>query len=150
MKRWKWAGNHDARAFGERFAWQMALLFAAMASILVFNSILGGHQAGILVALVALPFFHGARTRAAGNERRRGETLEDERDVWIWTHADSMFRLAASCWYALLTLGLCIEAVQNALPANAYAVPGLILLGVPLANLVGYVAVAWLYRRDRR
>lgn len=143
-------GEHDTRAFGERFAWRMVVLFAGMALHLVSGAIWGGRPIAILAALIVLPLTYGFRLRAAAEERRRGETMEDERDAVIRAQADRAFRIAASCWFALLALALCIDAVRAALSANDCAIPGLILLGVIVANITGHLTVVVLYRRDRQ
>ncbi len=143
-------GEHDTRAFGERFAWRMVVLFAGMALHLVSGAIWGGRPIAILAALIVLPLTYGFRLRAAAEERRRGETMEDERDAAIRAQADCAFRIAASCWFALLALALCIDAVRAALSANDCAIPGLILLGVIVANITGHLTVVVLYRRDRQ
>lgn len=140
----------DARAFGERFAWRMVVMFAGMALYLAFGAILAGREIGIVATLIALPLTYGFRLRAAAEERRRGETMEDERDAAIRAQADCAFRIAASCWFALLVLSLCIDAVRAALSVNDCAIPGLILLGVIVANIAGHLTVAVLYRRDRQ
>lgn len=140
----------DARAFGERFAWRMVVMFAGMALYLAFGAILAGREIGIVATLIALPLTYGFRLRAAAEERRRGETMEDERDAAIRAQADRAFRIAASCWFALLALVLSFDAGRAALPANDCAIPGLLLLGVVVANIVGHLTVAVLYRRDRQ
>lgn len=139
----------DARAFGERFAWRMVAMFAGMALYLAFGAILGGREIGIVATLIALPLTYGFRLRAAAEERRRGETMEDERDAAIRAQADRAFRVAASCWFALLALVLSFDAGRSALPANDCAIPGLLLLGVVVANIAGHLTMAMLYRRDR-
>lgn len=139
----------DARAFGERFAWRMVAMFAGMALYLIFGAILGGREIGIFATLIALPLAYGFRLRAAADERRRGETMEDERDAAIRAQADRAFRIAASCWFALLALVLSFDAGRAALPANDCAIPGLLLLGVVVANIAGHLTMAMLYRRDR-
>lgn len=139
----------DARAFGERFAWRMVAMFAGMALYLAFGAILGGREIGIVATLIALPLTYGFRLRAAAEERRRGETMEDERDAAIRAQADRAFRIAASCWFALLALVLSFDAGRAALPANDCAIPGLLLLGVVVANIAGHLTMAMLYRRDR-
>lgn len=146
--RWM-AGHADARAFGERFAWRMAVMFAGMALYLVFGAILDGREVGIVATLIALPLTYGFRLRAAEEERKRGETMEDERDAAIHAQADRAFRIAASCWFALLALVLSFDAGRAMLPANDCAIPGLLLLGVIMANLAGHARSAWLYRCDR-
>lgn len=139
----------DARAFGERFAWRMVVMFAGMALYLAFGAILAGREIGIVATLIALPLTYGFRLRAAAEERRRGETMEDERDAAIRAQADRAFRIAASCWFALLALVLSFDASRAALPANDCAIPGLLLLGVVVANIAGHLTMAMLYRRDR-
>jgi hypothetical protein len=139
----------DARAFGERFAWRMVVMFAGMALYLAFGAILAGREIGIVATLIALPLTYGFRLRAAAEERRRGETMEDERDAAIRAQADRAFRVVASCWFALLALVLSFDAGRAALPANDCAIPGLLLLGVVVANIAGHLTVAMLYRRDR-
>jgi hypothetical protein len=139
----------DARAFGERFAWRMVVMFAGMALYLAFGAILAGREIGIVATLIALPLTYGFRLRAAAEERRRGETMEDERDAAIRAQADRAFRVAASCWFALLALVLSFDAGRAALPANNCAIPGLLLLGVVVANIAGHLTMAMLYRRDR-
>ena len=140
----------DARAFGERFAWRMAVLFAGIALYLTFGAILGGRGIGIAATLIVLPLTHGFRLRAAEDERRRGEAMEDERDAAIRAQADRAFRVATSCWFALLALLLSFDAGRAMLPANDCAIPGLLLLGVIVANIAGHITMAWLYRRDRQ
>ena len=139
----------DARAFGERFAWRMVAMFAGMALYLAFGAVLAGREIGIVATLIALPLTYGFRLRAAAEERRRGETMEDERDAAIRAQADRAFRVAASCWFALLALVLSFDAGRAALPANDCAIPGLLLLGVVVANIAGHLTMAMLYRRDR-
>jgi hypothetical protein len=138
----------DARAFGERFAWRMVAMFAGMALYLTFGAILDGREIAVVATLIALPLTYGFRLRAAADERRRGETMEDERDDAIRAQADRAFRIAASCWFALLALALSFDAGRAALQANHCAIPGLLLLGVVIANIVGHLTVAMLYRRD--
>lgn len=140
----------DMQAFGERFAWRMVAMFAGMALYLTFGAILGGREIAVVATLITLPLTYGFRLRAAADERRRGETMEDERDAAIRAQADRAFRIAASCWFALLALALSFDAGRAALPANHCAIPGLLLLGVVVANLAGYLTVAALYRRDRQ
>ncbi|MDE2406355.1 MAG: hypothetical protein KGL91_00665 [Xanthomonadaceae bacterium] len=151
MSLWRrYTAARDPRAFGERFAWQMATLFAAMALYLVFGALLDGHGIALVATLITLPLTFGFRLRAAEQERRRGETMEDERDAWIRAQADRGFRLAASCWFVLLALLLSFETCRAALRANDDAIPALLLLGVILANGAGHATAAWLYRRDRQ
>ena len=140
----------DMQAFGERFAWRMAAMFAGMALYLLFGAVLDGREIPVVATLITLPLTYGFRLRAAADERRRGETMEDERDAAIRSQADRAFRIAASCWFALLALALSFGAGRAALPANHCAIPGLLLLGVVVANLAGYLTVAALYRRDRQ
>ncbi len=136
--------------FGERYAWSSLLSFTGMAVYLYFGSIVNGRPTGFYITLLCLPLFHGYRVRAANGERRRGETLEDERDAGFWAFADRVFRISASCWYGLLALGLSFDGVRAALPVNAYAIPGLLLLGILIANIAAHAGVAWRYRRDRQ
>ena len=143
-------GERDTRAFGERFAWRMILMFSGMALYLVSGSIVSGRPIAILATLIALPLVYGFRLRAAAEERRRGETMEDERDTWIWAQGDRGFRIAASCWYGALALALCVDTVRAALQANDCVLPGVVLLGLVVANIVGHLTVAVLYRRDRQ
>ena len=151
MKLWmQGKAERDPRAFGERFAWRMVMLFAGMAVYLTFGSIIGGRPIAILATLIALALSYGFRLRAAGDEQRRGETMEDERDAWILAHSDRGFRIAASCWYGVLTLALCFDTSRAALQANDCALPGMVLLGLIVANIVGQLTVAVLYRRDRQ
>lgn len=140
----------DVRAFGERFAWRMVAMFAGMALYLSSGAILGGRGIAIVATLIVLPLTYGFRLRAAAEERRRGETMEDERDAAIRAQADRAFRITASCWFSLLALALSFDAGRAALPANDCAIPGLLLLGVIVANIAGHATVAWLYRRDRQ
>ncbi|WP_256645326.1 hypothetical protein [Thermomonas paludicola] len=140
----------DAQAFGERFAWRMAAMFAGMALYLLFGAVLDGREIGIVATLIALPLTYGFRLRAATEERRRGETMEDERDAAIRAQADRAFRIAASCWGALLALALSFDVGREALSANHCMLPGLLLLGVVVANIGGHLTVAMLYRRDRQ
>jgi len=151
MKSWAMGKDaRDARAFGERFAWRMVAMFAGMALYLTFGAILGGRGIAVVATLIALPLTYGFRLRAAADERRCGETMEDERDAAIRAQADRAFRIAASCWCALLALVLSFDAGRGALSANECALPGLLLLGVVVANLAGHLTVAVLYRRDRQ
>ena len=140
----------DMQAFGERFAWRMVAMFAGMALYLTFGAILGGREIAVVATLITLPLTYGFRLRAAADERRRGETMEDERDAAIRAQADRAFRIAASCWFALLALALSFDAGRAALSAHDGALPGLLLLGVVVANLAGHLTVAVLYRRDRQ
>lgn len=151
MKSWaEGKGAPDARPFGERFAWRMVAMFAGMALYLTFGAILGGRGIGIVATLIALPLNYSFRLRAAEDERRRGETMEDERDAAIRAQADRAFRVAASCWFALLALMLSFDAGRAALPASDCAITGLLLLGVVIANIAGHLTVAMRYRRDSR
>ena len=151
MKFWmQGKAERDPRAFGERFAWRMVMLFAGMALYLTFGSIIGGRPIAILATLIALPLSYGFRLRAAAEERRRGETMEDERDAWILAQGDRGFRIAVSCWYGVLTLALCFDTPRAALQTNDCALPSMVLLGLIVANIVGQLTVAVLYRRDRQ
>lgn len=151
MKFWTQGKNErDTRAFGERFAWRMILMFSGMALYLVSGSIFSGRPIAILATLIALPLAYGFRLRAAAEDRRRGETMEDERDAWILAQGDRGFRIAVSCWYGMLTLALCFDSSRAALQANDCALPGMVLLGLIVANIVGQLTVAVLYRRDRQ
>ena len=125
-------------------------MFAGMALYLTFGAILGGREIAVVATLIALPLTYGFRLRAAADERRRGETMEDERDAAIRAQADRAFRVAASCWFALLALVLSFDAGRAALLANDCAIPGLLLLGVVTANIAGHLTVAMRYRRDSR
>ena len=151
MKLWmQGKDERDPRAFGERFAWRMVMLFAGMAVYLTFGSIIGGRPIAILATLIALPLSYGFRLRAAAEERRRGETMEDERDAWILAQGDRGFRIAVSCWHGVLTLALCFDTPRAALQTNDCALPSMVLLGLIVANIVGQLTVAVLYRRDRQ
>ncbi|WP_454258807.1 hypothetical protein [Pseudoxanthomonas mexicana] len=76
--------------------------------------------------------------------------MEDERDAAIRAQADRAFRTTASCWFALLALALSFDAGRTTLAANDCAIPGMLLLGVVVANIAGHWRVAMLYRRDRQ
>jgi len=49
-----------------------------------------------------------------------------------------------------LTLALCFDTPRAALQTNDCALPGMVLLGLIVANIVGQLTVAVLYRRDRQ
>ena len=150
MKFWtRGRDGRDLRAFGERFAWRMVVMFAGLALYLTVGAIVDGRPTALLAALITLPLSYGFRLRAAADEQRRGQALEDERDAVIRAHADRAFRIAASCWYGLLALVLCFDAGRAALSANDCVMPGLLLLGLLVANIAGHATVALLYRRDR-
>lgn len=141
--------ERDLRTFGERFAWRMVVMFAGMALYLTVGAIVDGRPSALLAVLVTLPLSYGFRLRAAADEQRRGRALEDERDAVIRAHADRAFRIAASCWYGVLALALCLDAGRAALSSNDCVLPGLLLLGLIVANIAGHATVALLYRRDR-
>lgn len=150
MKPWtRGRDERDLRAFGERFAWRMVVMFAGMALYLTIAAIVDGRPTALLAALVTLPLSYGFRLRAAADEQRRGQALEDERDVVIRAHADRAFRIVASCWYGVLALVLCFDAGRAALSSNGCVMPGLLLLGLFVANIAGHATVALMYRRDR-
>ncbi|TLX21872.1 hypothetical protein [Thermomonas fusca] len=152
MKFWtRDRGERDLRAFGERFAWRMVVMFAGMALYLSVGSILDGRPTPLLAVLIALPLSYGFRLRAAADEQRRGQALEDERDAVIRAHADRAFRIAASCWYGVLALALVLDldVGRAAVSSNGCVIPGLLLLGLIVANIAGHATVALLYRRDR-
>lgn len=141
--------HRPERAFGERFARSTAIAFAGLALYVTFGSIVPGRPYAFYIALGCLPLYHGWRTRAARREQRRGEAMEDERDAAIRANGDHWFRIAASSWYGLLALALSLETVRGAFRGNAYAVPGLVLLGIVVANIAAHVAAIRAYARDR-
>ena len=145
MKFWtRGRDGRDLRAFGERFAWRMVVMFAGMALYLTVGAIVDGRPTALLAALITLPLSYGFRLRAAADEQRRGQALEDERDAVIRLHPDRAFRIAASCWYGLLALVLCFDAGRAALSANDCVMPGLLLLGLLVANIAGHPTEAFL------
>ena len=55
MKLWmQGKDERDPRAFGERFAWRMVMLFSGMAVYMTFGSIIGGRPIAILATLIGI------------------------------------------------------------------------------------------------
>ena len=135
--------------FGERFASRMAIAFSGMALMLCVGSLDRPSPWLFYAVMLSLVLSHWFRRRSASDEQRRHEVMEDERDAAILARSERVFRYFASCWFVALALLLTITAARNVLPAHAYALPSLMLLGVVGANIAGHVAAALSYRRDR-
>lgn len=136
-------------AFGERFARNAA---AGMAGLGLFAAIAVVVQGGLFpfvstAACLALSYFF--RRRARQDEAGGRRAVEDERDRAFVARGDRVFRLAASIWMVGLAAALAVPPVREVLSGPALRVPGLLLLGVAVANAAGHATVAALYRRDR-
>jgi uncharacterized membrane protein len=135
--------------FGERFASSMAIAFAGMALMLCAGSLVRPSPWVFYAVAFSLVLSHWFRRRFASDEQRRNEVMEDERDVEILARSERVFRRFASCWFVALALLLSIDATRSVIPAHAYALPSLVLLGILSANIAGHFAAAMAYRRDR-
>lgn len=136
-------------AFGERFARNTAL---GMSGLALFTAIAVVVQGGMfpflsIAACLAMSYFFRRRARLEEANRRRA--IEDERDGMLLARGDRAFRIVASIWMVCLAFALAWPSVREALLAPALRVPGLLLLGVTVANVASHASVAALYRRDR-
>ncbi|WP_299342751.1 hypothetical protein [uncultured Pseudoxanthomonas sp.] len=144
------AGRETVQAgFGERFARNSAL---GMSGLALFAAIAVVVQGGVFpflstTACLAMSYFFRRRARQEEADRRRA--IEDERDDVLLARGDRTFRIAASMWMVGLAIALAWPPVREALLAPALRVPGLLLVGVTVANVAGHATVAALYRRDR-
>lgn len=135
--------------FGERFASSMAVAFSAMALMLCVSPLVRPSAWLFYAVALSLVISHWFRRRAAHDQQRRNEVMEDERDAAILARSERVFRYFASCWFVVLALVLSIDAIRNVIPAHAYALPSLLLLCVVGANIASQLAAAISYRRDR-
>ncbi|MDI1252067.1 hypothetical protein [Thermomonas sp.] len=135
--------------FGERFASSMAIAFSGMALMLCVGSLVRPSPWSFYAVAFSLVLSYWFRRRLASDEQRHNEVMEDERDAAILARSERVFRRFASCWFVALALILSMDATRSVIPAHAYALPSLVLLGVVGANIAGHFAAAMAYRRDR-
>ena len=137
-------------SFGERFArtWAAGLAGLGLFTLMALVAAPGGLFPLLAVAQVlALSAYF--RRRALHDAAHRRRALEDERDRALLALGDRAFRLAASTWMVGMALALGIVPSRELLLAPPLRLPGLLLLGVIVAQLAGHGAVAVAYRRDR-
>ncbi|WP_372012374.1 hypothetical protein [Pseudoxanthomonas sp. 10H] len=140
----------ERAAFGERFAYNWA---AGMAGLGLFTAtVVVSEQprlfplAAVAVVLALSSRFRRRALHDAGHPRR---ALEDERDRAFLARGDRGFRTAASLWMVGIAFALATGPVREPLLAQPARLPGLLVLGVVVANVVGHLRVAGAYRRDR-
>ena len=137
-------------AFGERFARNHAAgmtglgLFTAM-TVVAANGRLFPLAAVMLVLVLSSQF----RRRALYDAARPRRAAEDERDRALLARGDRGYRFAASVWMVGLAIALVIAPVRELLLAQPLRLPGLLVLGVIVADIVGHLVVFTAYRRDR-
>ena len=141
--------EREPMPFGERYAQRAALGYAGIALFIVFGVIPADRWFPFLAMLVFMACSYFFRRRQMHDERRRNETMEDERDRDILARSLAWFRVAASAWALGLAVLLAIPATRQVLPQGHFALPSLLLLGLVLSHLVEQSAVAWAYRKAR-
>ena len=144
------AGRETVQAaFGERFARNTALGMSGLALFAAIAVVIQGGVFPFLSTAACLAMSYFFRRRARQEEASGRRAIEDERDGVLLARGDRVFRIAASVWMVCLALALAWPPVREVLMAPALRVPGLLLLGVTMANVAGHATVASLYRRDR-
>ena len=144
------AGREAVQAsFGERFARNTALGMSGLALFAAIAVVIQGGVFPFLSTAACLAMSYFFRRRARQEEATGRRAIEDERDGVLLARGDRVFRIAASVWMVCLALALAWPPVREVLMAPALRVPGLLLLGVTMANVAGHATVASLYRRDR-
>ena len=144
------AGRETVQAaFGERFARNTAFGMSGLALFAAIAVVVQGGLFPFLSTAACLAMSYFFRRRARQEEASGRRAIEDERDGVLLARGDRVFRIAASVWMVCLALALACPPVREALMAPALRVPGLLLLGVTVANVAGHATVAALYRRDR-
>lgn len=138
----------DGQGFGERFAWTMAAAMGGL-GLFAFGAVVGqGAWFPFVAVVLILAMSYGFRRRMMHDRQRRNETMQDERDLPILARGDRAFRSAASLCTILLAVALSSPPLREALLAPSLRLPGLLLIGLIVANIAGHVAVALAYRRQ--
>ncbi|TDK26121.1 hypothetical protein E2F46_05860 [Luteimonas aestuarii] len=146
------SGMRDAIApgFGERFALNSTWGLAGLGAFCAIAVVKQGSLFSFIAVLLVLFLSHWFRRRAMHDQQRRNEAMEDERDSAIASRGDRAFRVTASIGIVALALALAIPAMRGPLLEVALRLPGVLLLALIAANLVGHVVVAHAYVRERR
>ena len=143
--------RHEAQSFTERFAVRMITVLAGMA-LFTAVAVLGSSPSrfSFYAMVFVLACTYGFRRRAMFDEQRRNETMEDERDRQIRMRAANWARMTLVIGVAALAVALTFEPVRVWLWSGLLTLPGLLLLVLFAADLVGQVAIVAASRRDRQ
>jgi hypothetical protein len=140
----------DVQAFGERYA-RGAVLGAACLSVwTLLTGVIDPSPFPLASVAGVLMLSHWFRRRALADAERRSGVLEDERDAVFLAQGDRAFRCVASAWAVGLAFAVALPASRALLLDVELRLPGVLLLGVIVANLAAHSAVALAYARNRR
>ena len=144
--------RHEDGAIGfcERFARNSMWGMAGIGMFCAVAVVMQGAVFPFLAVVLTMALSHWFRRRAMQEQRRRNETLEDERDRAILARGDAVFRMAASIGMVTIALGLVVPAIREVVLDGMVRLPGTLLLALILANIAGHVAVLRGYAGDRR
>lgn len=140
----------DVQAFGERYARGAALGAACLSVWTLLTGVIDPSPFPLASVAGVLMLSHWFRRRALADAERRRGVLEDERDAVFLAQGDRAFRFVASAWAVGLALAVALPASRALLLDVHLRLPGVLLLGVIVANLAGHSAVALAYARNRR
>ena len=127
--------------FGQRFARNMAGGLAGIGLFCMQTVVVDGGRFPFVAVTLFLLLSYWFRRRAMLDERRRDETLEDERDRAILASGDRAFRFVASMGFVVIALVLALPSVRPILLEVPLRLPGLLLMGLIVANVAGHAAV---------
>lgn len=136
-------------AFGERFARNSAWGMAGLGLFTAVAVVAQGGSFPFIAAVACVLLSYGFRRRARQEEERRNRALEDERDREFLARGNRGFRLAASLWMVCMGVALAFPPIRELVLQPPLRLPGLMVLGVIVANIADHTVVAMLYRRDR-
>ncbi len=142
--------RNDPFVFGERYARNAAIGAACLALWTLLVAVIAPSPFPLMSVAGVVMLSHAFRRRALADAERRFGVLEDERDARFLACGDRAFRIAASGWAVGLAAALVIPAARDVLLAEYLRVPGLLLLGVIVANLAGHATTAIGYARARQ
>ena len=139
-----------AQSFTERFAARMISFLTGMAlftAVTVFGP--SPSRFAFYAMVFVLACSYGFRRRAMFDEQRRNEAMEDERDQQIRMQAADRARMTLVIGIAALAVALTFDPVRGGLLAGVLTLPGLLLLALFAADLVGQFTIVRACRRDR-
>ncbi len=140
----------ETQSFSERFAQRWIIGLIAMAVLTAMATFGPSPSTTLFYAVIfGLACSYWFRRRAMYDEQRRNETMEDERDQQIQLQAARQSRALLAVGTCALAVALTFDAVRSVLLDGTLVLPGLLVLSVIAANLLGQLAVVRAYRRDR-
>lgn len=140
----------DVPSFSERHARRMIAALASMALLTLLATSGESPSRPLLHAVVfGLACSYFFRWRAMHDERRRNETMEDERDRKIQSTGAEVARAILSVCVGAAAVALTIGPLRQWLMAEPLLAPALLVLALIMANLAGHIVVVRAYRMDR-